>query len=353
MSEIVVITPDESDIFITTGAPENIVVSPGSPDEITITPWPGGPVGPVGPDGPVGPTGPTGPQGDQGLTGPQGDRGTEGPIGPQGDQGVVGPIGPQGAQGTSTSLFQYAYGIGTTPPPSQGTIRTNGSAELATMLWIDREDATNADVKVALMVATEGSDVYVQDKGDSTCYARYVLSADPIDNGEYVTMPVSFVEAGTTPLGNDNNRPILFGVIVVGQPGPQGPTGVQGPTGAQGPQGVQGVIGPQGVEGATGTQGPIGVQGPQGVVGPQGPLGPTGANSTVPGPQGPIGVTGPQGPPSDEVFSGPADPGPSFEFWFDTDATTAIYPGRWAQMTQAQYDALAVKQANTLYVIVG
>lgn len=50
----------------------------------------------------------------------------------------------------------------------------------------------------------------------------------------------------------------------------------------------------------------------------------------VPGQRGPTGPTGDPGP------TGPA--GPS---------------GVWVQMTQASYDALAVKDPNVLYVIVG
>jgi len=70
--------------------------------------------------------------------------------------------------------------------------------------------------------------------------------------------------------------------------------------------------------------GPTGPAGAQGIVGPTGPAGPAGLDSTVPGPTGPAGVQGPTGP-------------------------AAV----WVQMTQAEYDALAVKDPNTLYVIVG
>lgn len=72
--------------------------------------------------------------------------------------------------------------------------------------------------------------------------------------------------------------------------------------------------------------GSVGPQGPAGPAGPQGPIGPTGPE----GPEGPIGLTGPEGP------QGPAG----------TDAV-------WTQMTQAAYDALPVKDPDTLYIIVG
>jgi hypothetical protein len=80
---------------------------------------------------------------------------------------------------------------------------------------------------------------------------------------------------------------------------------VPGPTGPMGPQGIKGDTGD------TGAQGVQGIQGPIGQTGSQGPVGNTGA-------QGPIG---PQ--------------------------------GVWTQLTQAQYDALPVKDPLILYVIVG
>ena len=54
--------------------------------------------------------------------------------------------------------------------------------------------------------------------------------------------------------------------------------------------------------------------------------GPPGTASTVPGPAGPAGPPG---------AAGPAGP-----------------PGQWVSMTQAAYDALAVKDPATLYVII-
>jgi len=105
--------------------------------------------------------------------------------------------------------------------------------------------------------------------------------------------------------------------VLISTPGPQGPTGPAGPPGPPGPAGPQGL---------TGLQGPIG---PVGNTGPQGATGPTGATG-APGPTGATGSTGQTGP------AGPQG-----------------LPGQWQQITQAAYDALAVKDPNTLYVIVG
>jgi len=163
-----------------------------------------------------------------------------------------------------------------------------------------------------------------------------------------------------------------------GAEGPAGPAGPQGEAGPQGPAGPMGDVGPQGERGEPGSgliilgnlastadlppgaepgdaytigghvwvwngsdwfdagslQGPPGEQGPQGPKGDDGPTGPQGEAGPV-GPQGPIGETGPQGPQGEQGVQG--EPG----------------PGTWLQLTQAEYDALATKDPDTLYIVVG
>ena len=90
---------------------------------------------------------------------------------------------------------------------------------------------------------------------------------------------------------------------------------------------------PEIIDIATGPPGPPGPPGPTGPAGPPGPAGPAGADSTVPGPAGPPGA--------DSTVPGPTGPaGPQGE------------PGT-VILTQAAYDALPVKDPDTLYVIVG
>lgn len=111
--------------------------------------------------------------------------------------------------------------------------------------------------------------------------------------------------------------------------------------------------GPPGPPGADST-----VPGPEG---PQGPQGPTGADSTVPGPQGPQGAQGPAGPAGEdgddgvvEIYEQPGEPVAASvgALWVDTDAPVPS-GGGWVQMTQAEYDALPVKDPAILYVIIG
>lgn len=83
---------------------------------------PPGPQGPAGPAGPAGPEGPRGPAGAQGAPGPAGADGVDGAVGPEGPrgpagaqgatgpQGVEGPQGiqgPQGAQGPAGLGLQF------------------------------------------------------------------------------------------------------------------------------------------------------------------------------------------------------------------------------------------------------
>jgi collagen triple helix repeat protein len=190
----------------------------------------------------------------------------------------------------------------------------------------------------------------------------------------------------------DTNLP-LVGAVAEDVPlatttGPPGPPGPQGPPGPPGPQGPTGATGAQGLTGATGPTGPQGIQGTTGATGAQGPKGDTGATGAQ-GPQGPTGppgvnptgnynansvsynvndlvkvagseyrclvayVSGPTQPPSDpthwQVFTAAGATGPQGA----TGAAGPQGPPSVVQMTQAAYDALATKDPNTLYVIVG
>src|SRR5699024_3216118 len=165
----------------------------GQISTISLTP---GPKGDTGPQGPQGIKGATGATGARGATGPKGDQGIQGIQGPKGDTGARGATGPQGPKGDKGNAFVYA------------------------------------DFTSTQLAALKG------DKGDT------------------------------------------------GATGPKGATGATGPkgaTGATGPKGDQGIQGIQGPKGDTGATGPRGATGPKGDTGATGPKGATGA-------QGPAGV---------------------------------------------------------------
>lgn len=148
--------------------------------------------------------------------------------------------------------------------------------------------------------------------------------------------------------------------VVIEESGPAGPPG---PSGPQGPQGLQGPPGPEGPPGAPGAPGAPGTPGAPG----------------APGVPGADGTPGPQGEIGSGIIYGPEPPRPPYSdiqtpLWVDTDATYDWsqfgIPGppgakgdtgpaadtshlwiRWSG-TQAQYDAIPVKDPNTLYVVV-
>src|SRR5262245_59170540 len=99
---------------------------------------PEGPAGPAGADGAVGPQGPQGDPGAAGATGPQGPQGDPGATGAQGPPGPTGNTGPQGEPGGSTSVLQYRYQTGTSPPPATGYLRLNNAdPTLATSIYFN------------------------------------------------------------------------------------------------------------------------------------------------------------------------------------------------------------------------
>jgi collagen type V/XI/XXIV/XXVII alpha len=154
--------------------------------------------------------------------------------------GPVGPPGPQGPPGATTTTFEYAYSTQAAAPPNSGQVRTDATtAATSTVLWVHRLDKGGIDRKPILTQASAGSELYLQDDGDSTAYAWYTLTADPVDNGNYVTFAVAFDRGGGTPLVG--NRSLLVGLLYLGEPGPQGPQGPQGVQGPPGPTGAQGV----------------------------------------------------------------------------------------------------------------
>lgn len=198
-----------------------------------------------------------------------------------------------------------------------------------------------------------------------------VFSIGTVETGDVTSATITGTQA----------NPILNLVIQRGEAGPQGIQGVKGdrgdigptgPAGADGLDGSNGVDGVNGIDGINGINGTNGVDGIDGVdgksayeiavdsgfVGTQaewllslkGEKGDTGEQGIqgiqgIQGEQGPQGEVGPEGPQGPE---GPAPDTSTFATKAELNALTKI-----EQLTQAQYDALATKDANTLYVIVG
>jgi len=205
--------------------------------------------GPAGPQGPAGATGPQGPAGATGAQGPTGPAGATGATGATGPQGPVGATGPQGAPGQSSSVLDYRFSTATVAPPASGYVALNtAAANTATLIWIHYITNANNDLTVVIKSLQVGSNLYLQDKADSTRFAKYQITATPVDNGTYAAVAVTWLSSGTG-AAFTNNESIYLGLVAVGQTGPVGPQGPAGPTGPQGPTGATGATGPQGAAG--------------------------------------------------------------------------------------------------------
>ena len=145
----------------------------------------------------------------------------------------------------------------------------------------------------------------------------------------------------------------------------KGPKGEKGDTGEQGPQGIQGEQGPKGDKGYTGEPGPKGIQGPKGDKGDKGEQGPKGEKGDTgqAGPKGEKGDTGEQGiqgiqgPKGDKGDTGDNGVTPHIDSttgnWFIGETNTGVKAGAYSVqiLTQAEYDAISVKDPYVIYII--
>lgn len=262
-------------------------------------------------------------------------------------------------------------------------------ADLATLLMVEQtttpRDPLLQEIETKVVAAqqaasqasssVQGIDATVATAID-TALANYEFPAgvNGVD-GVSPVFSIGTVQAGditsATITGTQAN-PILNLVIQRGQQGVAGATGLQGLQGVAGAQGPIGLTGAQGIQGATGAAGVNGIDGVNGVDGKsayqlavdagfvgtepewraslkgvKGDTGATGAQGLA-GPQGIQGVAGPQGEIGPIGPEGPSPDTSTFATKTELNALTKI-----EQLTQAQYDALATKDANTLYVVVG
>ena len=252
--------------------------------------------GEKGDTGEPGEMGPPGPQGEAGPIGPKGDAGIPGPQGLVGPKGETGEAGPQGEKGE---------------PGEKGDKGENGTGVTILGTYANPEELAlehpSGHAGDAYLV--EG-DLYVWDEETST-----------------------WINVGRIQ-------------------GPQGEPGTPGAQGAPGNPGADGTPGAKGDKGDPGAQGSQGIPGTDGAPGAKGDKGDKGDPGT-PGAQGIPGVTGAQGNPGAGLAPGGA------VGQIPIKSGSADYQVNWTNyipivtMTQATYNALGTKDANTLYVIVG
>jgi len=95
----------------------------------------------------------------------------------------------------------------------------------ATMIRVHKTTNLGTDASNFLMTKMSvGDELYIQQKDDSTRWARYTVKTAPVDNTTWVSIPVTWVKDGTTLPAN--NRPMLFSDLGSGGGGGGGVTEV-------------------------------------------------------------------------------------------------------------------------------
>jgi len=293
--------------------------------------------------GPQGPAGPQGPQGlnstvpgPQGATGAQGPQGSTGSQGPKGDAGSVGPAGPQGATGA-----QGPQGI-----PGEG----GGTEILAGVATPDGGVGVDGNY----YVDTDDHILYGPKSGDGFSPQENIVgSAVPVatSTGSYslgstftIKVPGRIMSArfwrdiGSTMTSRSVRLYDPSGTLVATSNLTSGETG-SGWVEVTFPIAIDVVTVPSNWLVAFDTQGVFGYSS-------------TPPTSTTPAHA--VWVDSVSG-----SFAGKPTSAGAFHFFADLlwrpasgETWPVAVPG-WRQMTQAAYDALTPKNANTLYVVVG
>lgn len=93
---------------------------------------------------------------------------------------------------------EYTFSANATmADPGSGNFRSNtGSSATATALALDQLGAGGTDVSTLFSALRLGDTVYVQDKNDSTRWARYQMTGAPTLNSGWAHLPVVVINAG-------------------------------------------------------------------------------------------------------------------------------------------------------------
>jgi hypothetical protein len=191
------------------------------------------------------------------------------------------------------------------------------------MYFISAYDIDGRIVHVEMLDADDEFNIYESDQFDT--WNKYLLTGPPqLVANEWYRVPVHFTETGPLPFTPGNGGNIEVQTPIVGE---QGPQGVQGP---QGPQGPQGATGPQGAQGPMGTL--------------DDDLNAIAAMTTTTYGRGFL----------DRPDSAAARLYMQAAFSGDLDNVFAIAMSKWTRWSgsQAEYNALPVKDVNTLYVVI-
>ena len=134
-----------------------------------------------------------------GSNGSGGTAGPPGPPGPQGDPGPAGEPGPEGPAGSGDSFYTEEWNWVTKNSDAAGNGQVGLNADdcgSAAFLNINVKTGDGRDMTVSLTeLYTEGNELYVQQKNDSTRFGRCLISGRPINNGNWFTFPVTLLDS--------------------------------------------------------------------------------------------------------------------------------------------------------------
>lgn len=93
---------------------------------------------------------------------------------------------------------EWTMGLLPTAPPDAGQIRLNNADQaLVTHIFVSKTTANEVDVGNIFPLAVKvGADMAIQDKDTSGNWCAYTLNADPVDQGTYFDLSVSFLQEG-------------------------------------------------------------------------------------------------------------------------------------------------------------
>lgn len=134
-----------------------------------------------------------------------------------GGVGPEGPAGPPGPPGASNAAYtgEWVWTTKTADAATSGQVGINAATwAAATQLNLNEQKGDNADTTAFLARVEVGDSFYVQQKTDSTRWAKYTITGAGVDHGTWWSWPVTFAEgAGLVPNGN---APTVVSVLVQG-----------------------------------------------------------------------------------------------------------------------------------------
>ena len=95
-------------------------------------------------------------------------------------------------------LGEWQFIDTTTPPPSSGQIRLNQEVQKnATLMWISKTTATNANATNALLAINAGEKLQIADKDEPTKWQTYVVTGTPAPTTTtHMEFPIAWVSGG-------------------------------------------------------------------------------------------------------------------------------------------------------------